>query len=397
MEILKTILNLVVFLLSICVLVCVHELGHMSMAKLFNVYCYEFSIGMGPAIYQKKPKPGSKQETIFSIRCAPVGGYVSMAGEDDGEQNSEVKVPKERTIEGISHPKKAIIMVAGVVINFIVGYLLFFFDYAFCKQVNPSTNVVTVVKDTKLAETGIVTGDKIVKIEQDFYIDNKLVGTLTNDINDYYDIQIALSLIKDVNATEQENAYYTEYYPKSEGDYRTVKITAIKKDTTDEISLTPFETFAVKASDKEEYSYDTIGVSACKQYIGVGRAFVEAGKRWAYGCGAVFIALGQTFTPAGASQLGGIVAMFKISSMATAAGLSTFLQLWGLISVNLAIFNLLPFPGLDGWQLLVTCIEGVSKKKVPTKFKLIATYIGYALLLLLAVALLFKDIFFPAI
>ena len=64
MEILKTILNLVVFLLSICVLVCVHELGHMSMAKLFNVYCYEFSIGMGPVIYQKKPKKGSKQETI---------------------------------------------------------------------------------------------------------------------------------------------------------------------------------------------------------------------------------------------------------------------------------------------------------------------------------------------
>ena len=89
--------------------------------------------------------------------------------------------------------------------------------------------------------------------------------------------------------------------------------------------------------------------------------------------------------------------MFKVSSMATAAGLSIFLQLWGLISVNLAIFNLLPFPGLDGWQLLVTCIEGVSKKKVPSKFKIIATYIGYALLMLLAIVLLFKDIFFPAI
>lgn len=147
-----------------------------------------------------------------------------MAGEEDAEQNPEVKVPKERTIEGISHPKKAIVMVAGVVINFIVGYLLFFFDYAFCKQVNPSTNVVTVVKDTKLAEAGLVTGDKIVKIEQNFYIDNTKVGTLVNDINDYYDIQIALSLIKSTS----ENTYYTEYYPKSEGDYRTVTITAIK-------------------------------------------------------------------------------------------------------------------------------------------------------------------------
>lgn len=394
MEILKTILNLVVFLLSICVLVCVHELGHMSMAKLFNVYCYEFSIGMGPAIYQKKPKKGSKQETIFSIRCLPVGGYVSMAGEEDAEQNPEVKVPKERTIEGISHPKKAIVMVAGVVINFIVGYLLFFFDYAFCKQVNPSTNVVTVVKDTKLAEAGLVTGDKIVKIEQNFYIDNTKVGTLVNDINDYYDIQIALSLIKSTS----ENTYYTEYYPKSEGDYRTVTITAIKNGSETEEQLNSFETFAVKTEGKgDEFTYGTIGVSAYKQYIGIGRAFVEAGKRWAYGCSAIFIALGQAFTPAGATQLGGIIAMFKVSSMATAAGLSTFLQLWGLISVNLAIFNLLPFPGLDGWQLLVTCIEGVSKKKVPSKFKIIATYIGYALLMLLAIVLLFKDIFFPAI
>ena len=272
--------------------------------------------------------------------------------------------------------------------------MLFFFDYAFCKQVNPSTNVVTVVKDTKLAETGLVTGDKIVKIEQNFYIDNTKVGTLVNDINDYYDIQIALSLIKSTS----ENTYYTEYYPKSEGDYRTVTITAIKNGSETEEQLNSFETFAVKTEGKDdEFTYGTIGVSAYKQYIGIGRAFVEAGKRWAYGCGAIFIALGQAFTPAGATQLGGIIAMFKVSSMATAAGLSTFLQLWGLISVNLAIFNLLPFPGLDGWQLLVTCIEGVSKKKVPSKFKIIATYIGYALLMLLAIVLLFKDIFFPAI
>ena len=120
---LGTVLNIVIFIVSLGALIVIHELGHLSTAKLFKVYCYEFSVGMGPALFKHKRKGG---ETIFSVRALPIGGYVAMAGEDmdDSEKDSdhsEVVVPKERTIEGIARWKRVIIMGAGVFLNFILG------------------------------------------------------------------------------------------------------------------------------------------------------------------------------------------------------------------------------------------------------------------------------------
>ena len=92
---------------------------------------------MGPALFKHKRKGG---ETVFSVRALPIGGYVAMAGEDmdDSEKDSdhsEVVVPKERTIEGIARWKRVIIMGAGVFLNFILGYVLFFINYSCVEQV----------------------------------------------------------------------------------------------------------------------------------------------------------------------------------------------------------------------------------------------------------------------
>ena len=133
---LSFIFNLIIFLLSLCVLICLHELGHLSMAKLFKVYCYEYSIGMGPLIYQHQginKKTGKKRETKISIRALPVGGYVSMAGDEDAEgdlTNDEIDaVPKERTLGGIHWCKQIVVMIAGIVVNFIIGFLFFIISY----------------------------------------------------------------------------------------------------------------------------------------------------------------------------------------------------------------------------------------------------------------------------
>lgn len=403
MNILKFILDILVFILSLGVLIIVHEAGHLTMAKLFKVYCYEFSIGMGPAIYKKKPKKkGDKVgqgETIFSIRALPIGGYVAMAGEDDEENSPEkpdIVIPRERTIEGISHPRKALIMVAGVAVNFILGYILFFCNYAFCPQVMPELNEVNVAKDSLVATLGMETGDKITEVSQTFYIDGVETKLDKVTTESYYDVSDALNYYEKVG-----DEVKLDYLPKSLTDYRVVELSTVKKDGT--VHNYTITTQAINNEDAAKddsqplYKYDLLGISATSQMVGFGNAFVYAGKAWANGCGAIFVALGQMFTPAGWSQMGGVVSMFKISSIATTNGLSVFFNLWGLISVNLAIFNLLPFPGLDGWQLLVTGIEGVTKKQLPKKFKTIASYVGLGLLMVLMVVLLFKDIFFPAI
>lgn len=85
-----SILGIIAFIVLLSVIIVVHELGHMLVAKHFGVYCHEFSLGMGPVLYQKKGK-----ETTYSIRAIPFGGYVLMAGEEDGSQDDETEWLKE--------------------------------------------------------------------------------------------------------------------------------------------------------------------------------------------------------------------------------------------------------------------------------------------------------------
>ena len=99
------------------------------------------------------------------------------------------------------------------------------------------------------------------------------------------------------------------------------------------------------------------------------------------------------FTPKGFNNVGGVIQMFQMASSETAKGISNYLFLWGLISVNLAVFNLLPFPGLDGWHFLVLTIEGITRKDLPKKFKNVMSMIGMILLFALMIVITFKDIF----
>ena len=111
----------IAFIFLITLIVSIHEGGHLIAAKLFNVYCSEFSIGMGPELYRKKNK-----ETDFVIRLLPIGGFCSMAGEsEDGlEKRTKIEVPIERTIKGTAKWKQLIIYLAGVFMNFILGFIV---------------------------------------------------------------------------------------------------------------------------------------------------------------------------------------------------------------------------------------------------------------------------------
>ena len=123
----QTIINILVFFVILGAIVLIHELGHFLTAKLFGVYCAEFSIGMGPKLFSKK-----KGETDYQIRALPIGGYVAMAGEADQEDSELMKdVPYERTLKGIKTWKKCIIMLAGVFMNFVLALVLLIGIYSF--------------------------------------------------------------------------------------------------------------------------------------------------------------------------------------------------------------------------------------------------------------------------
>ena len=106
-----------------------------------------------------------------------------------------------------------------------------------------------------------------------------------------------------------------------------------------------------------------------------------------------FETLGNLFIGKNWNQVGGPVAIFTESSaMLENYGPTYFIRLWAIISVNLAIFNLIPFPGLDGWHILVTAIEGITRKKIPEKAKTIVSYVGMALLFALMIVIVVKDV-----
>ena len=118
------IIGIIAFVVMLSVIVILHELGHFLVAKHFGVYCKEFSIGMGPSLYQKQGK-----ETAFSIRAIPFGGYVMMAGEEDGSQSEEDSwlkdVPENRRLNGIEKWKQVCIMIAGIVMNILLAWIIY--------------------------------------------------------------------------------------------------------------------------------------------------------------------------------------------------------------------------------------------------------------------------------
>lgn len=429
----STLLNIVIFIIALGTLIVIHEAGHLTTAKIFKVYCYEFSVGMGPALFKHKRKGG---ETTFSIRAIPLGGYVSMAGEDmdESEKDSpiDVVVPRERTIEGIARWKRIIIMGAGVFLNFILGYVVYFINYAAVPQniAEYTSTKVNVASDGILSKAGFITSDDPIKeISQIFYyfdggtkeLLNAQVSRYafqnSNEIT-YLNYNSAISNVLscryvDVEKSTSENVVYIDYRPKAEADYRLVYITYEKDGKTytngiegsfDKAKISQYKevktsSIFVKSAGTEILSFNYLGVSISTHQVTYGfvKAFGMAWNQWVYSCSAIFVGIGMLFTPEGWAGAGGIISIFKVSSMAVENGLSSVLSIWGFISVNLGIMNLLPFPGLDGWQILVTSVEGVTRKEIPSKAKNIVSMIGLFLLIGLSIVLLIKDIIAPAI
>lgn len=388
----STFLGILLALLALVTLIVIHEFGHFIAAKIFNVYVNEFSIGFGPLIFSKKRKTG---ETKFSIRWIPLGGYCSMIGEDIPEMTEEEvaslspsdqelyslykTLPSNRKLNGISRWKRCIILLAGITLNFIVGYLLFFFYAIDVPVVYSYENCVQVQENSLASEAGWT--------NEDIIIGGKYTVTIDNVETESQPFEILSDSPED-----KLQLYYAFNEALNQAPSTVNDNVVFNLNTLDEelIELT------VPAIDNNgTLSWESIGIS----FVPITRRttpsewFTISGRMFGQGCGAIFVALGQIFTPEGFSNLGGIISIVQVSTMASSIGAYYFFGVWALVSVNLAIFNLLPFPGLDGWQFVVTIIEGITKKEIPSKFKTIMTYIGFGLLLTLFVVVTFKDIF----
>lgn len=439
-------INIVVFIVALLLVICIHELGHFMVAKICNVYCFEYSIGFGPAIFkhkfkhkryvhpkQKKDEPlydaltkdidkeGKYEkvegETQFCIRLLPLGGYVSMAGEDDDD--ADIKVPKNRTLNGVNHFKQICIMLAGIAMNFILCFLLFFISFSFCPQTayHNDSNTVEVAKDTAIYDAGLRSGDKITSLYQVY---ENLVDIKTQEV-------IPSISFPAEGDRQPLDSYMLFKDGASSGTFDELEHTSIayasQNMLTIEFENNPFADLVANANSKriihldyvdsegvthedisftispelvdDVYVFENMGISATSYNFTYGAAegVKIAGQQFGNLFVGIYQALGNLFTASGWQNIGGLISVYQMSAQGVESGsIAYVLYLWGYISLNLGCFNLLPIPGLDGWQTLIALGETITRKKAPTKFKAIANTIGLLLLLGLGVALIIKDV-----
>lgn len=391
------VVNLLVFILSLGILVTIHEFGHYITAKMFKVYVTEFAIGFGPILFKKKK---DNWETQFSLRAVPLGGFCAIVGEDMPDMTDEEykalsnedkslvdlykTIPPERRLDGISKPKKALIMSAGVILNLILGFLLLILFYSTSRIYTTYHNYVTVQSGSVAGKAGWTKDDVIYTSTYVITIDGQ-THTQTFDCKE-----------------DENNLLESFYVIDISNEDRLVPVT--NEDTATYTLITSTDktiNFTLNVKEKNEVKYfESTGIGFIPNNQGpynqcqsVEEVIVKSGYSFGVYAGAIFNAIGELFTPEGINNVGGIVSIFTTQQTQMSVGFGYVINLWALISINLGIMNLLPFPGLDGWHLLVTAIEGVTRKELPKKFKNIVSTIGMILLFGFMIVILFKDIF----
>ena len=349
------ILSILFAVLFFSILIFVHELGHFIAAKLSGVQVNEFAIFMGPALVKWK-----RGETLYSIRSIPIGGYCAMEGEDTDTDNP-------RSFQKAAWWKRLIILVAGSFMNFVTGVLIIAIILSF-QPAYATTEISEIASWSAVSEgEGLQVGDEILEFNGEkmrIYEDFSLATVLLPD--GQYDILVKRNgekvLLQDVSMVRK---------PVDDGN-------------GGEILL-----YGISFSTRE-----TTPESIPSRILPTAFNYVKS----------VFLSLRMLFSgQAGLQDMTGPVGIVQMMSESAAAAESTggavlnMLYFGGFIAVNLAVMNMLPIPALDGGRvlalLLVTAIEGVTRKKINPKYEGYIHAVGMILLLGLMAVVMFKDIF----
>jgi len=340
-------MSIIITILAIAVMILIHEWGHFIAGRICKTLISEFSLGMGPAIFQKK----GKKETTFSIRAIPLGGYCAF----DEATTEEGEEPKESSFQKLPVIKRLFIFIMGPLMNFVLAFIVFISMVLFVGI--PTTS--TVIESSKANSTvEIMSNDEIIAVNN---VD--VTGSYNNMINEF------------AKAIKED---YTKTIPVTilrNGEKITTTITPQYDETTDKCSI----------GITTKYIYEKQNVLSSMKYGAV--LTVNSASM------VVESLAGLITGKYAASEMLGIIGVVDImSEHANADSVFTFLQLMGVISVNLGLMNLLPIPGLDGSKILFGIIEAVRRKPIPQEVEVKLTVAGFVLLIGLFVFATFNDI-----
>lgn len=412
--------GILAFIFIFGVIVVVHEFGHFYFAKKAGILVREFAIGMGPKIFAHTGKDG----TLYTIRILPLGGYVRMAGW--GEDKTEIKTGSPaslslneagvvtrinlsgKQLDSLSLPMNVTsfdfeekLEITGLVLeesktyrvdhdativeedgtevriapldvqyqnatvwgrlmtnfagpmnNFILGILVFIILFFMQGGVaNPSSNAVSITEGGALQAAGVVTGDKILSVNG-------------NTTDSYTEVATIISKA----ATDATTAPSFDLVVEHDGKTRNVSVTAEQVDGAYRIGISPI--LKTGFVDKIVGGFQEAGATALR----------------------VVTALKNLIANFDVKQLGGPVAIYKVSSQAAEFGLVSVLGLMAALSINLGIFNLIPIPALDGGKIVMNILEAIRRKPLKPETESYITLAGVAVMVVLMIVVTWNDI-----
>ncbi len=352
------VISIITFLVILSILILVHELGHFIAARRAGVWVEEFGFGLPPRFFGKKIG-----DTFYSLNLLPFGGFVKLHGETSDE---EVTKP-DMAFLNKGKFKRTVIILAGVFMNFILGILAFSFVYSFMGI--PQTvetgkvKVVDVRPDSPAADSGFISGDVVVEVEgQKVTTTKEFIGVVEK--GEGKEILVLLERVNvglvEVKTTPRENP------PEGEGALGVAIVSAETQFYFPPIWKRPF--LGVYYGFKEAFFWSGIVISGMAKVIGqlVGGVLPEG--------------------------VAGPTGLFAITSEVAKLGIFPLINWVGIISVNLAVLNVLPFPALDGGHLVFIGFEKLFGRRIVPKVQAWIHGAGLALLLLFILAITFREI-----
>lgn len=337
-----TILYILIALLFFGILIFIHEGGHFLFARLCGVDVKEFSIGMGPKLITKTSK---KSGTRYGLRALPIGGFVSMDGEDEDSENPNAFCNK-------SVPKRMLIVIAGAVINILFGFILMFI-LVFAQKTLVS-NVIGKFDDNAMSAEKLMVNDVILRVD----------GTATHTGNEVvYEIMnkgdkpIDFVVIRDGEKIVVEDVVFSNVVEQG-----VTMGTCDFKLYQDEQSFGNYIKHAFwRSMSTVKMVYDSLFNLLTGKY--------------------------------GLQAVSGPVGVTEVVGQAARSNLPTLLYVMSVISINLGVFNLLPFPALDGGRFVFLAVEGVRGRPIDRKIENYVNFFGIMILFAFMIIVTFKDIF----
>ena len=340
-------MTLIYFIIILGIIILIHEFGHFIFAKKAGIYVYEFSIGMGPRIFKWTRKD---DETEYSVRLIPIGGFVQMAGEEIDDDES---VPRDKKFSVKTFGQKFMTVIAGIMNNFILAIVLFFLFSLFNGAPQNKAIVGEVSSDFPAYTSGLQSGDQIVKLN----------GKNASS----YDL---LALELQVNSGDE------------------ISLEILRNGETKTVNIKPKK---VKVDGKVTYKYGFgINDEVKKGFI---PSVIYAFSKTISLVHQMILIIIYLFTGnLGVNSLAGPVGIFNVVGSASSAGFWSLVSLTAFLSINVGFINLLPLPAFDGGRLLFVIIEKIKGKPVDPKFENTIHAIGFFLLMALMLYITYNDI-----